>query len=102
RRHTRFSRDWSSDVCSSDLAHRGNIGTAGGAASHHAGDLRNTLRAHIGLVEEDAPEMVAVWKNLGLVRQVRAAAVDKIDARQPEIGRASCREGAEGWVREGR
>src|SRR5690606_39352595 len=23
RRHTRFSRDWSSDVCSSDLLHRG-------------------------------------------------------------------------------
>src|SRR5690606_30957197 len=23
RRHTRFSRDWSSDVCSSDLAHLG-------------------------------------------------------------------------------
>src|SRR5690606_39457851 len=23
RRHTRFSRDWSSDVCSSDLAERG-------------------------------------------------------------------------------
>src|SRR5690606_39735959 len=22
RRHTRFSRDWSSDVCSSDLTHR--------------------------------------------------------------------------------
>src|SRR5690606_40152803 len=24
RRHTRFSRDWSSDVCSSDLTHRRN------------------------------------------------------------------------------
>src|SRR5690606_40371488 len=23
RRHTRFSRDWSSDVCSSDLSHEG-------------------------------------------------------------------------------
>src|SRR5690606_27479713 len=26
RRHTRFSRDWSSDVCSSDLAHVDHIG----------------------------------------------------------------------------
>src|SRR5690606_40657446 len=25
RRHTRFSRDWSSDVCSSDLAHNENF-----------------------------------------------------------------------------
>src|SRR5258707_2189101 len=40
RRHTRYWRDWSSDVCSSDLAQR--LGNAGrGArdqhAAHHAG-----------------------------------------------------------------
>src|SRR5690606_40831058 len=29
RRHTRFSRDWSSDVCSSDLARRGGKGPVG-------------------------------------------------------------------------
>src|SRR5690606_6288240 len=28
RRHTRFSRDWSSDVCSSDLRDRRAVGTA--------------------------------------------------------------------------
>src|SRR5690606_39864836 len=28
RRHTRFSRDWSSDVCSSDLSHSFNHKTA--------------------------------------------------------------------------
>ncbi len=39
--------------------------------------------AHLRLVEEDAAEMVAVGEDLGLVRQVRAAAVDQIDARQP-------------------
>ena len=39
--------------------------------------------AHLRLVEEDAAEMVAVGKHLGLVRQVGAAAVDQIDARQP-------------------
>src|SRR3546814_19867989 len=66
--------DWSSDVCSSDLAR--------GAASHHAGELRDALGAHIRLIEEDAPEMVAVGKHLGLMRQVRAAAVDQIDAGQ--------------------
>src|SRR5690606_40166713 len=29
RRHTRFSRDWSSDVCSSDLSHTPNAGGLG-------------------------------------------------------------------------
>ena len=38
--------------------------------------------AHLRLVEEDAAEMVAVGEHLGLVRQVGAAAVDQIDARQ--------------------
>src|SRR5690606_40314361 len=32
RRHTRFSRDWSSDVCSSDLDHANNITTHIGPA----------------------------------------------------------------------
>src|SRR5690606_40106260 len=32
RRHTRFSRDWSSDVCSSDLTQRDFAGTAPKAA----------------------------------------------------------------------
>src|SRR5690606_40672558 len=55
RRHTRFSRDWSSDVCSSDLARR---------AERQAGpqDLRSRLRprerapgARRGLFGADGP-----------------------------------------------
>src|SRR6266700_6836837 len=38
RRHTRFSRDWSSDVCSSDLQ-RGVLNLA-----HDQGDVRSSLR----------------------------------------------------------
>ncbi len=45
--------------------------------------------AHLRLVEEDAAEMVAVGEDLGLVRQVGAAAVDQIDARQPVLARRS-------------
>ena len=67
------------------VAHRRNVGAAGGAAAHHAGDLGDALRAHLRLVEEDAAEMIAVGEDLGLVRQVRAAAVDQIDARQPVL-----------------
>ncbi len=65
------------------VGHRRDIGAARGAAAHDAGDLRDALRRHVRLVEEDAAEMVAVGKDLGLVRQVGAAAVDEIDARQP-------------------
>ncbi len=64
------------------VGHGGHIGTPGGARPHHASDLRDALGAHIGLVEEDPPEMVAIGKDLGLVRQVRAARVDEVDARQ--------------------
>jgi hypothetical protein len=45
--------------------------------------------AHLRLVEEDSAEMVAVGEDLGLVRQVRSAAVDQIDARQPVLLRQS-------------
>src|SRR5690606_40746196 len=36
RRHTRFSRDWSSDVCSSDLPFAHGIGKAGLPQRHAA------------------------------------------------------------------
>ena len=39
------------------------------------------------LVEEDAAEMFAVGKDLGLVRQVGAAGIDQIDAGQPVLAR---------------
>ena len=64
------------------VGHGGHISAACGAASHDARDLRDALCAHIGLVEEDAPEMVTVGKNFVLMRQVRPAAIDQIDARQ--------------------
>src|SRR5699024_6493748 len=37
RRHTRSKRDWSSDVCSSDLISNGLIGLAGGLISQNNG-----------------------------------------------------------------
>src|SRR5690606_40440386 len=44
RRHTRFSRDWSSDVCSSDLETLAIVGESGSGKS-------TTARAILGLVE---------------------------------------------------
>ena len=64
------------------VRHRRDIGAARRAASHHDGDLGDALRRHVGLVEEDPAEMVAVREHLVLVRQVGAAAVHQIDAGQ--------------------
>ncbi len=62
------------------VGHGRDIGPARGARTHHAGDLRDAQRAHVRLVEEDAPEMVAVGEHLGLIGQVRPAAIDEVDA----------------------
>ena len=69
------------------VAHRRHVGAAGGAGAHHHGDLRNAERRQRRLVVEDAAEVLAVGKHLGLVRQVGAAGVDQVDAGQPVLAR---------------
>src|SRR2546429_6229465 len=79
RRHTRCSRDWSSDVCSSDL------------------QLRTTSR---DLFFETSGEFFGVWEALKpVVPTFRERFVNKQilahleeAAKRYEIGRASCRE----------
>ena len=70
---------------SSDIA--GNVGAARRAGAHDDGDLRDAGGRHGGLVVEDAPEVLAVGKHLGLQRQEGAAGVDEIDARQAVVAR---------------
>ncbi len=67
------------------VRHRRHVGAAGGARAHHDGDLRDALRRHLRLVEEDPAEVLAVGEDLGLQRQERAARVDEVDARQPVL-----------------
>src|SRR5690606_40487530 len=94
RRHTRFSRDWSSDVCSSDLFDR---------------------RRRLAVTELSAIEGVEVVEPEGafyvfpsfegvLGRDVAGRTVASTLDLAEEIGRASCREreqmrGGERWVR---
>ncbi len=73
------------------VRHRRDVGAAGGAGAHHAGDLRDALRGQVGLVEEDPAEVLAVGEHLVLHRQERAAGVDEVDARQPVLGRDGLR-----------
>src|SRR2546422_8583041 len=88
RRHTRCSRDWSSDVCSSDLIQGACVG----------GGLLVASQCGLRICNESARFGVPV-KNLGLVEAYdelqgmmnvvgRAAALEIL----LEIGRASCRE----------
>ena len=67
--------------------HRRHIGAARRARAHHDGDLRNAERRQLRLVVEDAAEMLAVGKDLVLVRQVGAAGIDQVDAGQPVLAR---------------
>jgi hypothetical protein len=64
------------------VAHRRHVGAAGGARAHHHGDLRDALGRHVGLVEEDAAEVVAVGEDLVLLGQEGAAGIHQVDARQ--------------------
>src|SRR5439155_8136024 len=70
RRHTRWPRDWSSDVCSSDL----------GAIAHlNALDEANSLF----LFENGSGVKVSYGASSALAKQIENGA---------QIGRASCRE----------
>ncbi|MNQ89209.1 hypothetical protein D3C85_1045090 [compost metagenome] len=64
------------------VGHGRHIGAAGGAGAHHHGDLRDALGAHVGLVEEDPPEVLAVREHFVLARQVGAAGIHQVDAGQ--------------------
>src|SRR5690606_38681075 len=95
RRHTIFSRDWSSDVCSSDLVVDGPV---------HA---RLAPQAGAALIDEHVATAALAHAVLpgeedSIARQ-RAAGARLHDAllhqqRDVEIGRASCREGVSSSV----
>src|SRR5690606_39315205 len=83
RRHTRFSRDWSSDVCSSDL------------------DWLVMTDADLDVFREEEEAPAAFPLTSGRERGYHRSAVDTFleaarGAFEDEIGRASCREGA--WI----
>src|SRR5207249_8111244 len=81
RRHTGSKRDWSSDVCSSDLWPVGALATAPGHALP-ARELVNLIRgcnAWPGAVAKAPTGQLTIW---------RAAAVDAPSGAPPEIGRA--------------
>src|SRR5207249_7400594 len=101
RRHTRSKRDWSSDVCSSDLTTK-NPPTAAWCR-FPARQVRHSL----GIVSSPNPE----WQQAATrpclsadsVQPQATAREDLLQAQEPgrKIGRASCRERGESQVGEG-
>src|SRR5439155_12371709 len=86
RRHTRWPRDWSSDVCSSDLE-QGEHGSGRPArVVEELPDVRRERadRIRARLVHENDRDVVKV------------AAIGIVGRPAEEIGRASCRE--RGWL----
>ena len=69
------------------VAHRGHVGAARGARSHHRGQLGEAGLRHRGLVEEDPAEVLPVGEDLVLPGQERPARVDQVDAGQVVRGR---------------
>src|SRR5687768_17634109 len=84
RRHTRCSRDWSSDVCSSDL------GTEGKREMSPA-EIAQKLAAEIaktGIADEkNAPEVTVVPTNEGVMIQL----TDKVDRSEERRVGKECR-----------
>src|SRR5699024_11805994 len=90
RRHTRSKRDWSSDVCSSDLAGLGlNDGQGGhGAAAVLLGQAAGPLQQ--AGVEVEHVAGVGLPAGGALEQQGQGAVGHRVLAEK--IGRASCRE----------
>src|SRR5690606_39721299 len=99
RRHTRFSRDWSSDVCSSDLV-KGN--------KHYLLSLEDSCQGmefdtRFGVIQQEENQLNVNDKIVRLSdkkSQCSITSIYKLYPVQFEIGRASCRERVE--IREGR
>ena len=69
------------------VAHRRDVRAARRARAHDGRDLRDAGGGHRRLVEEDPAEVLAVGEDLVLQRQVGAAGVDEVDARQAVVQR---------------
>src|SRR5690606_41057045 len=88
RRHTTVSRDWSSDVCSSDLNMKTEIAAL---------PLVSTLE-HLTIHQKEFNEVIADlfgynYEDYNALFEIDKISLDKdTHVRIPEIGRASCRE----------
>src|SRR5699024_11272262 len=95
RRHTRSKRDWSSDVCSSDLPGVAVTSVKIDGVVHEFSTIEG--------VKEDVTEIVLNLKGIAAKLYSDGPKTVRVEAVGPceEIGRASCRERVEGTVEGG-
>src|SRR5690606_40172323 len=92
-RHTRFSRDWSSDVCSSDLNEKGGFEVAGETYLIELKQYDDQSNPQVGvsgaerLINEDKAKVIFLSPS-----STSALAEATVTERNKEIGRASCRD----------
>src|SRR5690606_40501178 len=91
RRHTRFSRDWSSDVCSSDLVTTISDLIQNKYSSRDNGDQVTILPSALFELIDGKLIMVSDDEMLSLLEQTKTN-VDTVVNVINEIGRATCRE----------
>src|SRR5690606_40923327 len=96
RRHTRFSRDWSSDVCSSDLAvSKVSSYTAAREAVAVANLADAAAKGMVKASQTDPGQQLGrIW--LVLNGDGQMVGVQVSNGSTWEIGRASCRERGDG------
>src|SRR5690606_39890097 len=96
RRHTRFSRDWSSDVCSSDLGFADLAGFGRREIQVSPKEVYALMVYQIGAISTCANVQGTVLHHVkphGALYNMAAK-----DTALAEIGRASCREKGRGRV----
>src|SRR5699024_11602566 len=93
RRHTRSKRDWSSDVCSSDLGEQKQAAT-GTTTDTQQPDQQQTAPGAAD-TEQSAPQREASAPSAGKRSPQRRQTPAGSGLTPVEIGRASCRESAD-------
>src|SRR5699024_12074875 len=94
RRHTRSKRDWSSDVCSSDLERAVRMLAASDERSFY-GLLLSKNEETLFVTTDELLRLIEQWEH-PMVRIEMNDAKTAQYVEQLQIGRASCRERGEG------
>src|SRR5207247_6915324 len=93
RRHTRSTRDWSSDVCSSDLTLAG----GGAGAQAQAGKRIDQYAPELDKIISTSEQILELGTGFGVGGNTEGP----VWWKEGEIGRASCRERGENGGGEG-